>query len=124
MRGKMTQFGKWLAVLACSYLFTFAVLLGLAFLLYLGKLGNSALEVWISCLLFLASLLGGYLLGGRGCTKKYLWGMLFGLLYFCILCLISCFVHRQGDGSILNVISSFLLCLGGGMSGGMLHSLI
>ena len=52
-------------------------------------------------------------------TKKFLWGLLLGVLYFVLLLLISLGVYHTLQAEITNLLTTFLLCAGGGMLGGM-----
>ena len=52
-------------------------------------------------------------------NKKFLWGILVGLLYFGIMLLVSLAVNRQLDQTAANFVTTMALCLLGGMLGGM-----
>ena len=52
-------------------------------------------------------------------VKKFLWGLLAGILYFVLLLLISLGVYHSVQGELMNLLTTFLLCAGGGMLGGM-----
>ena len=51
--------------------------------------------------------------------RKFAWGLTIGILYFGLLLLISLGVYRSMQGSGANILTTFLLCAGGGMLGGM-----
>ena len=53
-------------------------------------------------------------------NRKFIWGLGMGFLYFLLLFGISFGVYRSFDGNAVSVLSTFLLCAGGGMLGGML----
>ena len=67
-----------------------------------------------------STFVGGFIIGKLSGTRKFLWGLTCGILYFALLLLVSLGVYRslQGDGA--NVVTTFLLCAGGGMLGGMI----
>ena len=62
---------------------------------------------------------GGFLSGKMMKNKKFLWGILVGLLYFGIMLLVSLAVNRQLDQTAANFVTTMVLCILGGMLGGM-----
>lgn len=50
--------------------------------------------------------------------RKFLWGLTCGILYFALLLLVSLGVYRSLQGNGANVVTTLLLCAGGGMLGG------
>lgn len=106
--------------LLVSYLLTGIMLFALAGLLYKFQLDEGKVQIGIIATYILSCFAGGFLEGKMMGSRKFLWGVLLGLLYFLILTLVSLAVNRglqDGSGSF---ITSFLLCIGGGMLGGML----
>lgn len=53
-------------------------------------------------------------------NRQFLWGVFLGLLYFAIMMLVSLAVNRELQSSTSGFVTAFLLCMGGGMLGGML----
>ena len=53
-------------------------------------------------------------------TRKFLWGLLTGILYFVLLLLISLGVYHSLQSEPVSLLTTFLLCAGGGMLGGMI----
>ena len=51
--------------------------------------------------------------------KKFLWGILLGLLYFLLLLGISLAVNHDLKNPEMNLVTTLVLCVGGGMLGGM-----
>lgn len=68
----------------------------------------------------LVNLLGGFLVGKVMHQKKFLWGGMTGLIYFAVLSALSFLVHQGFYSDIQNAAVIGLLCVGGGMVGGML----
>ena len=58
--------------------------------------------------------------GKRAGTKKYLWGLVQGCLYFVVLLLVTLAVKHTISDFGSNLVTTFLLCAGSGMLGGML----
>ena len=64
--------------------------------------------------------IAGFIAGKYYKVKKFLWGLILGSVYFLILVLIS-LIGGVSDAVIgSGMITTYLLCAGGGMLGGML----
>ena len=61
----------------------------------------------------------GFVMGKLTGAKKFLWGILTGVLYFILLLLISLGLYHSLQADTMNLATTFLLCAGGGMLGGM-----
>ncbi|MCI9335312.1 MAG: TIGR04086 family membrane protein [Lachnospiraceae bacterium] len=109
-----------LKCLLLSYLLTTGLLLLLALLLYRFELTEKVVSVCIIGIYILVTFLAGFLAGKREGSRKFLWGLLLGGLYFLILIVISLTVN-QGMGEVAgNFFTVLILCCGSGMLGGML----
>ena len=109
-----------LKCLLLSYLLTTGLLLLLALLLYRFDLTEKVVSVCIIGIYILVTFLAGFLAGKREGSRKFLWGLLLGGLYFLILIVISLIVN-QGMGEVAgNFFTVLILCCGSGMLGGML----
>ena len=100
---------RMLKALVASYIVT-----GLLLLLTAGKVRIMIIVTYI-----LSCFAGGFLSGKMMKNKKFLWGILVGLLYFGIMLLVSLAVNRQLDQTAANFVTTMVLCLLGGMLGGM-----
>ena len=114
------KFTTLLAALLAAWLLTGAGLLLLSVLMFRFGLEEEKLSIGITILYVAATFLGGSMAGGRSREKKYLWGLVSGLLYFCILFGISIIRKRTGAIPVRDLILTACLCLGGGTLGGML----
>ncbi len=103
-----------------SALVTVILIAVLAFLALLFQWNNKVLSVGVVIVDVLACLIGGFLAGKGIGTKKYLWGLFIGGLYFVVMMLVAVFIDGQGSGNGTHIVTSALLCLGSGMLGGML----
>ena len=109
-----------LKCLLLSYLLTTGLLLLLALLLYRFELTEKVVSVCIIGIYILVTFLAGFLAGKREGSRKFLWGLLLGGLYFLILIVIYLTVN-QGMGEVGgNFFTVLILCCGSGMLGGML----
>lgn len=106
--------------LLVSYLLTGVLLLLLAGLLYKFQLDEGKIQIGIILTYILSCFVGGFLAGKMMKSRQFLWGVLLGLLYFLIMTLVSLAVNRELQESSSGFVTTFLLCMGGGMLGGML----
>lgn len=120
MMEKGTQAIQILKALLASYLVTGILLFVLTLLLYKFEWDEQMVTAGIIVIYVLSTFVGGFILGKLKKVRKFLWGLIIGVLYFVLLFLISFGVYRSFDGNGTNVITALLLCAGGGMLGGML----
>ncbi len=105
--------------LIISYIITGILLLLTALLLYRLEPQQSMVSVGILMIYVLSSFLGGILAGKGIRSRKFLWGLVTGTLYF-IMLLAASWMCGGIDAKAAEIITTMLLCLGGGMLGGML----
>jgi len=106
--------------LLISYVVTGILLFVLTFLLYKLQLTEAVVSTGIVAIYVLSTFAGGIAIGKMIKVRKFVWGLVLGVLYFALLLLISLGVYKGLDGSGSNIFTSFLLCAGGGMFGGMI----
>lgn len=109
-----------LKCLLFSYILTGGLLLFLAFLLYKLHLSEKTVNVCIILIYVAASFFAGFITGKKKGAKKFFWGAVMGALYFVVLFAISAIVNRAFPQLSSDFTTSMLLCVGGGMLGGML----
>ena len=106
--------------LLAAYMITGLLLLILAFLLYKFQLSEEVVTGAIIVIYVLSTFAGGFFIGKMAKVRRFLWGLIIGILYFALLLLITVGIYRTLEGNGTNVVTTFLLCAGGGMLGGML----
>ena len=106
--------------LLISYLITAALLLLLALLLYQFSLTEKIVSVCITGIYILVTFLAGFLAGKREGSRKFLWGLLMGSMYFLILTIVSLIVNHGFGNLTSGFFTVLVLCAGSGMLGGML----
>lgn len=106
--------------LLISYIVTALLLFALAGLLYKLDLGEKTVSAGIVAIYITSTLVGGIVLGKMAQTRRFLWGVCLGAGYFILLLLISFGVYRTIDAEGMNLVTTFILCAGGGMIGGMI----
>lgn len=104
--------------LAAAYVVTAVILLIIAFLLYQFDLGEQQVRFGIMTAYVLSTFTGGFLAGRWMGIRRFLWGLVAGVLYFALLAAISFAVYHsvQAGG---NAVLACLLCAAGGTLGGM-----
>ena len=102
---------RMLKALVTSYIVTGLLLLLTAGLLYRFELSEGKVRIMIIVTYILSCFAGGFLSGKMMKNKKFLWGILVGL--------VSLAVNRQLDQTAANFVTTMVLCLLGGMLGGM-----
>lgn len=110
---------RMLKSLLCAYVVTGIMLLILTLLLYKAGLSEENVNAGIILTYVISTFAGGFVIGKLTGVKKFLWGLLAGILYFVLLLLISLGVYHSVQGELMNLLTTFLLCAGGGMLGGM-----
>ena len=83
-----------LKCLLISYLLTTGLLLLLALMLYRFDLSEKTVSICIIGIYIIITFLAGFLAGKREGSRKFLWGLLMGGLYFTILIVISLIINH------------------------------
>ena len=109
-----------LRALLCAYVVTGILLLILTLLLYKAGLSEENIDAGIILTYAISTFSGGFVIGKLTGTKKFLWGLAVGIVYFVLLLLISFGVYHSLQSDPAGLASAFLLCAGGGMLGGMI----
>lgn len=103
-----------------SYLVTGVILLLLALLMYKAGPPDIVIRAGIIFSYIASSFVGGFLAGKCAKSKRYLWGILIGILYFAILFAVSTLLNKNALDQLGNTVMVFIMCSMGGMLGGML----
>ena len=115
--GRVMDFIK---ALLCAYVVTGILLLILALLLYKAGLSEGNVNAGILLTYVISTFSGGFVIGKLTGSRKFLWGLLAGILYFVLLLLISLGIYHSLQGASVETAAAFVLCAGGGMLGGMI----
>lgn len=110
----------WIKSLLASYIVTGILLLVLTFFMYKFELNEKIVSAAIVGIYVVSTLIGGMIIGKLTKSKRYLWGMVLGIIYFVLLLLITLGVYRTLNGDSVSIFTSLILCAGGGMTGGMI----
>lgn len=120
----MTEVGcemeKVLKYLLFSYIITGGLLLLLALLVYRFGLSERMVSIAVIAIYIGTTFFAGFLIGKKQKTRKFLWGLMMGGLYFLVLVVLSLAVNHSFKEVASNFFSVLVLCAGSGMLGGML----
>lgn len=108
--------------LLLSYFVSTICILLLAFLLYRFHISIKVIDIGVVLLYIISNFAGGYLCGIKLNRRKYLGGLLVGILYFVVLVLLSLIINQSLTGIHVSLLSCFLLCSASGMMGGCISS--
>ena len=113
---------KWVKGIVLAYLFSGICLLILAFLMYRFEFSDGVVRGGILAAYVISCFLCGLIVSRAYPARKFLFGLLAGLLYFVILWAVSMIGNRQIFVGFPGILSTMLLCVSGGMLGGMAQS--
>ncbi len=109
-----------LKCLAGAYLVTGIMLLVVAGLLYKFSLGENIVDISIIAIYCISSLLSGIFFSKKATGRRFIWGMIAGAAYFLVICAVSAAVEQDFSPLSNSCITTFMICVGSGMLGGML----
>ena len=106
--------------LIISYIVTFILLLIFAMIMYYGNVSEKVVGIFVIITYFISSLLGGLSIGKGVEKRRFLWGMILGLLYFGIIMMITLVGRASNEQMDSSKITGFITSCIGGMLGGMI----
>lgn len=106
--------------LLISYIITAFMLLLLAFIMLKLDTPSIVISGGINFAYIVSAFVGGFFTGKKIEQKKFIWGMLIGLLYFVVLLLVSLMMNRVSPIPFGNLITVFIISTLSGMLGGMI----
>lgn len=109
-----------LKCLLAAYLITGILLVVVAGMLYKFSLGENVVDVGIIVVYCLSSLLAGLFFSKGAASRRFLWGMAAGAVYFFVICAVTFVVEGQLHLMSSSCITTLFICTGSGMLGGML----
>lgn len=106
--------------LLAAYVVTGILLIILALALYKFELNEGAVTAGVTAVYLISTFTGGLVVGKLAKVRRFLWGIVLGILYFALLLLVTVGIYRTFHGSSTEILVIFVLCAGGGMAGGMI----
>lgn len=121
MEKKKESKGIWLLkALLVGYVVTGILLMILALLVYKIDLDEQKVTMGIIATYVISTFIGGFILGKLVGEQRFVWGLILGVIYFLLLFAISFAVNHRLQSNGTNIVTTLLLCAGGGMIGGMI----
>lgn len=114
------KIGALMKSLVISYVITGFMLIAIAFALYKLGISENTVNLLIIIVYVFSCFVGGLLVGKMVKEKKFLWGLLLGLVYMTVICAVSFIVNGTISITAISAITTLLLCTGGGTFGGMI----
>ena len=105
--------------LLAGYFVTLTGVIVLALLLFFFQISEDAVNIGVIVVYILSSFVSGFLMGKQLKVRKFIWGMLVGILYYFILILISFGAKNSFNALEQELITAFVICMGSGTLGGM-----
>ncbi|RGU05851.1 TIGR04086 family membrane protein [Dorea longicatena] len=106
--------------LLAAYVVTGILLIILALALYKFELNEGAVTAGVTAVYLISTFTGGLVVGKLAKVRRFLWGIVLGILYFALLLLVTVGIYRTFHGNSTEILVTFALCAGGGMAGGMI----
>lgn len=107
-------------ILFLMYAATLILLLLLALILFKMEPQEIVCKIWLIAVYIISGFLGGFLIGKRRKSKKFLWGFFVGLSYFLILFAVSLLLYKGLTGDWMHLMTTMILCVASGTAGGMI----
>ena len=94
------------------------IILALSLLLF--SISEEMINGGILIIYVLSCFVTGYVIGKRRKTKRVLWGVFIGVMYYSLLFAASLLVVGSTDASGYDIVTSLMVCCGSATLGGML----
>ena len=106
--------------LLAAYVVTGILLVILALALYKFELNEGAVTAGVTAVYLISTFTGGLVVGKLAKVRRFLWGIVLGILYFALLLLVTVGIYRTFHVSSTEILVTFALCADGRMAGGMI----
>ena len=103
-----------------AYLISGISLLLMALAVYKLEWGEQIVLAGVVVVYVFSNLAAGIYIGKKFGHRRFLAGLVCGVLYAILLCLVSAIVYRDISGNFGNMAVTLLVCSGSGMVGGMI----
>ena len=106
--------------LLISYIMSFILLLIFALIMYYGNISDKIVGIFVLSTYFISTLIGGISMGKSVENKRFIWGLLEGMIYFLLIFFISIIGNRTETSFNTSVFVGLVISSVGGMIGGMI----
>lgn len=109
-----------LKTLIAGYIITIALLIiiSICICMYKMSLSNNIISICITAAYGISTFAGGLILGHIRKCNRLIWGILYGIIYFCILCVISVAINQGSGFDIASAAKCIGICCACGGAGG------
>mgnify|MGYP000783849402 CR=1 FL=1 len=91
--------------LLAAYVVTGILLIILALALYKFELNEGAVTAGVTAVYLISTFTGGLVVGKLAKVRRFLWGIVLGILYFALLLLVTVGIYRTFHGSSTETVS-------------------
>lgn len=106
--------------LIVAYVVTGLLLLFIALLMQKFGLSDNQVRLFVIMIYGVSTILGGLVFGKIKKNKRLINGLLFGIMYFAVLVLVSALINHGFENEAGKNIISFVICILGGIIGGIM----
>ena len=110
----------WVKILLYQCMVTMFLLALAAFVMYKAGGGEKAAAITNIAIYVIVTMLGGWLIGKRMKVRRMFWGFLAGCFYFLLIILCSLILGGGNPSGGNSFWTTFMMCAGSGMIGGIL----
>lgn len=119
MREKKRKKGCLIKAVLVMYIVTGLLLVLLAFVVSKAEKEEMIARIGVIAVYVISCVLGGYVMGKCKGTKKFLWGILAGVIYVVILLAIGVIIGMGSFPNPITALTATVICAASGMLGGM-----
>ena len=114
------KFAPFIKGLLFSYIVTAFMLLLLSLLMLKLDLPGAVISGGVNLAYILSTFVGGFFVGKKLEQKKFLWGLVMGVLYFLVLMLVCLMMNSNTPLPLGGLFTVLMICGLSGMFGGMI----
>ena len=94
--------------LLAAYVVTGILLIILALALYKFELNEGAVTAGVTAVYLISTFTGGLVVGKLAKVRRFLWGIVLGILYFALLLLVTVGIYRTFHGNSTEILVTFV----------------
>ena len=106
--------------LIAAYVVTGLLLLFIALIMQKFGLSDKQIRLFVILIYGVSTIFGGLIFGKIKKSRRFINGMIFGILYFAVLVLVSAIVNHGFENELGKNVFSFVLCVLGCIIGGIM----
>lgn len=119
MKNKIIPAVKTVAFMSIT---TATMILLMSLLFYKAEIDDKGIKLGVVITYFITTFIGGFIFGKVNEKKKYLFGILIGVIYFLLLMVCSLIWGNIETLFTGRILAALISCIAGGMIGGMVSN--